>query len=259
MKICCVQFDIAWQDPAESFYRLGKCMDSEDIPAGSLIVLPEMFATGFSMELDQTAQPEGGPAETFLAELAEQYDSHVIGGVARRVDADRGSNEALVFAPDGSLRARYAKIHPFTPLAEQETYAPGQELQIVEIGGLKVCPLICYDLRFCRTFRTAALDHGAEMFVVIANWPRTRGDHWSILLRARAIENQAFVVGVNRVGEDPELAYLGDSVIVGPDGRVLADAGQRPLAMQAEIDPEQVAKARQALPFLADAGNQPTG
>ncbi|MBC8104772.1 MAG: carbon-nitrogen family hydrolase, partial [Cytophagales bacterium] len=139
-----------------------------------------------------------------------------------------------------------------TPSGERDCYAAGDRPVVWEIRGLRVAPLICYDLRFPEAFRDA-LDQGAEAFIVIASWPLARAHHWSALLRARAIENQAYVVGVNRVGIDPTpLTYPGRSVVIDPSGQVLAEGDDRELVLSAVLDRDLVARYRTELPFLAD-------
>jgi predicted amidohydrolase len=155
----------------------------------------------------------------------------------------------VVAAPDGSAR-RYTKIHPFTYSGEHEHYEAGGEFLTVDIDGLRVSVFVCYDLRFADEFwgRAAATD----AYVVVANWPDTRRAHWRTLLQARAIENQAYVVGVNRVGTAKRLDYVGDSLIVDPLGEILADAGAAEGVFSAEVDASTVARVRRDLPFLPD-------
>ncbi len=134
---------------------------------------------------------------------------------------------------------------------ENKHLAPGAGVVVAETGGVKVVPLICYDLRFPELFRDAA-SKGAELFVVIASWPQQRAEHWRVLLQARAIENQASVVGVDRCGSDPKNAYRGQSRVIDPAGTVVADAGSGQCVMQIEIALDSLTSYRQKLPFLQD-------
>jgi len=163
----------------------------------------------------------------------------------------RATNQALAFGPDGTLLARYSKLQPFSLGGEATAHMAGEEIVDFAWAGLRVAPFICYDLRFPEHFRSAAA-HGAEMFVVIANWPARRIHHWTTLLQARAIENQAAVVGVNRCGADPSLAYNGRSVVVSPHGHVVADAGEMERVVTAAIDPEEIRQWRRDFPTLTD-------
>src|SRR5204863_3694256 len=129
----------------------------------------------------------------------------------------------------------FAKLHPFSPAGEHEHFTPGQDIVLFDWHAVKVAPLVCYDLRFPEIFRRAML-RGAQMLIVIANWPASRSEHWKTLLRARAIENQAYIVGVNRIGEDPNASYTGSSQIIDPAGVVLADAHDQRCVITAEID-----------------------
>lgn len=251
MQILGIQFDIVWQDKPANYARIRSLIEEAAPDPGSLIVLPEMFATGFSMDVDVVAEDEKGVTADFLGSLALGQGSYVIGGLVGRSDGDLGSNEAVVFGPGGSPLARYRKMHPFSLGGETEHYAAGLEPVVFDWNGVKVCPLVCYDLRFPEIFRTAVV-RGAEVFAVIANWPRARQHHWEILLKARAVENQAYVIGVNRVGRDPNVKYQGGSLIVDPRGEVIADGAHREGAIRAEIDPVELRDYRRRFPALKD-------
>jgi omega-amidase len=221
------------------------------IQPGALVVLPEMFATGFSMRAAQISEPLGGPTEQFLAKLAVEYSSFVMGGVAIRATDTMGRNEAVVFGPEGEAVARYCKLQPFTFAGEKKNYQAGEGIEIFEWHEFSVAPFVCYDLRFPEIFRQAVRS-GAELFVVIANWPQVRQEHWLALLRARAIENQAYVVGINRVGSDPKVCYGGHSLIVDPRGQTVVEAGEGPQVITADIGLEPLVEYRQQFPALAD-------
>jgi predicted amidohydrolase len=251
MHVFACQFDIAWEDPPANFAKVRQMLAGTAIPPGSLIVLPEMFATGFSMNTERIAEPERGETCQFLASLAGDCQSFVIGGVATRSAGPKARNEALIFGPTGSEIARYVKRQPFTLGGEREHYEAGTQGVVAECGEFRVAPLICYDLRFPELFRPAAFA-GAQVFAVIANWPQSRAAHWLALLRARAIENQAFAIGVNRSGNDPRLAYRGQSLIVDPLGNVLAEAGEGEEVLTARLDRKGLEDYRRKFPALAD-------
>jgi omega-amidase len=251
MYILGFQYDIAWQNKSANYLRVRSLVEAAASEPGSLLVLPEMFATGFSMDIDIVAEGENGATSDFLASLALQRGSYIAGGLVSRADADLGSNDAVVFGPGGHLIGKYRKMHPFSLGGEDKHYAAGQDPIVFDWNGVKVCPLICYDLRFPEIFRTAVL-RGTEVFVVIANWPRARQRHWEILLKARAVENQAYVVGVNRVGRDPNLKYVGGSLIVDPHGEVIADGADREEVIRAEIDRDDLRDYRRRFPALRD-------
>lgn len=222
-----------------------------DWEAGSLLVLPELFATGFSMNPQRVGEEEQGPTEEFLAELAVQYRSTVLGGVCRKLVQGKGGNEAVAFGPDGTRLCRYRKIHSFSPAGETEAYEAGNSVVTFPWNGFKVAPLICYDLRFPEVFR-AASTQGADFLIVISSWPERRQHHMTVLLQARAIENQAYVLGVNRTGEDPHFTYQGGSVLFGPQGEILAEAGSAEGFLTAEVSPTLPAQWRKDFPALRD-------
>ena len=143
-------------------------------------------------------------------------------------------------------------MQPFAPGGEAQHYVAGERAVVFRWGDCRVSPFICYDLRFPEIFREAAAAHRPELFVVIASWPEKRISHWMALLKARAIENQAYVVGVNRIGSDPYYAYTGQSAIIDPHGEVLADAGEGEGVIRAELDLATLRKYREGLPFLGD-------
>ncbi len=251
MRVYAVQFSIAWEDKAVNFATVRRMLSDGSPLPGSLVVLPEMFATGFSMNVDRIAEPRQGPTAAFLSSLAAEWKSYVIGGVATLADGGKARNEAVVFDPMGGEIARYVKQQPFTLGGERERYTAGTHHVVVVCGEFTLAPLVCYDLRFPELFRPAARD-GAEVIAVIANWPRPRDAHWLALLRARAIENQAYVVGVNRCGHDPRLVYRGQSLIVDPHGNTLAEAGEGEELLSADLDRKELVDYRRKFPALAD-------
>jgi omega-amidase len=250
VRVSGIQHDIVWEQPDANFARLAPMIANAAAGGARLIVLTEMFSTGFSMATDRIAEPEAGPSVAFLVEQARAHGVWVCGSAPVRAgDADRPANRLVLAAPDGSLR-HYDKIHPFSYGREHEHYAAGSSFLTVDIEGLRVSGFVCYDLRFADEFWALAPD--TDCYVVVANWPASRRAHWKALLVARAIENQAYVVGVNRVGEGRNLAYAGDSMIVDPLGEVLASAAQTETTISANVDAAQVAKVRAEFPFLQD-------
>ncbi|MEO8433104.1 MAG: carbon-nitrogen family hydrolase [Acidobacteriota bacterium] len=248
MRIALIQMDIAWEHVAENHRRAGALLESAARGGARLAALPEMFSTGFSMAPERIAQPEGGESETFLRERARALDLWILASVPQRGGV-RPRNVALLVGPEGSV-ARYAKIHPFSFAGEDRHYAAGDRVVTVEVEGVRVTPFVCYDLRFPEPFRVAARD--TDLFVVVANWPDKRREHWRTLLRARAIENQAYVAGINRAGEGDGLSYAGDSAAIDPLGETLAEADREQTILFAEVDPARVADLRARFPALED-------
>jgi predicted amidohydrolase len=174
-----------------------------------------------------------------------------IGGSCPEVAPDdlRPFNTFVVASPDGSEH-RYSKIHPFTYGGEDKHFRAGQEHVTIDIDGLRTSLFVCYDLRFADEFWACA--HDTDIYLVPANWPTARREHWMALLRARAIENQAYVVGCNRVGDGGGLNYSGDSLVIDPLGTILAQGQSEACILYAEIEPAFVSDVRTKYPFLQD-------
>lgn len=256
MKVAAVQHDIVWLDREANFERLGPMIAEAARQGARLVVLSEMFSTGFAMGEQWAGQlPEAydGPSSQFLLAMARRHDVYVAGSCPELPrDAKTGAlpaNTLVIAAPDGALH-RYEKIHPFTYGGEDRWFRAGGSTLTVDIDGLSVSGFVCYDLRFADHFWKLA--DITDLYVVPANWPSTRAEHWSTLLSARAIENQAFVMGVNRVGSGGSLDYAGGSRIIGPFGEILADGGSVEAIIYAEVTHDAVAATRQKFPFLDD-------
>ncbi len=248
MRVTGIQNDIAWEDPSANFAALRPRLSRAAEEGARLCVLPEMFATGFSMAADVIA-PWAGEIRAFLAEEASRLGLWILGGFAEPGDP-RPRNAAALFDPRGRERLLYHKIHPFSLAGENEIFEPGRTLETLDIEGVRVTPLICYDLRFPEPFRQAA--ERTDLFCVIANWPVVRSAAWRVLLRARAVENQSFVLGVNRVGEGAGLVYRGDSALIDPMGEVIQAAAWQESEISGAVRAAQVRECRERFSFLAD-------
>lgn len=251
MKVFCCQLDIVWEDKKANFAKVRRQLASQVIPKGSLIVLPEMFATGFSMDVAAIAEAPGGPTDVFLSDLSRVHGVFVIAGLVGRASGAKGLNQSVVFSPAGKELARYTKMQPFSLGGETTHYQAGDEPRFFCWQEMVTAPFICYDLRFPELFRTGVRG-GAQLFSVIASWPVIRIQHWVTLLQARAIENQAYFVGVNRCGTDPRFTYNGRSMIVDPHGEILADAGADEGVISAEVDVAAVTSWRAEFPAVRD-------
>lgn len=243
-----VQPDVVWHDPPANYDRVRRMLDERPPTTDSLIVLPEMFATGFTNEISLAADTPDNATARWLEDLCAETHCHAIAGVAALDPlTGLGLNQAICVSPTSGEMMRYAKIHQFPLSREMNHFTAGDEVQTVNMAGVEVCPLVCYDLRFPETWRNAA---GAAVFVLIANWPASRMHHWHALLRARAIENQAFVIGVNRTGTDPNVQYSGGSVVYDYDGHCLTEMDERPGLAATTLDLSAMREFRQKLPFL---------
>ncbi len=207
LNIYYLQADLAWQNPeANQDYFTTKIRAAK---GADLVVLPEMFLTGFTMSPEVCAEPDPSPRLNWLLELAKEQQVAITGSVCVKV-GDEFRNRLIFVTPEGRL-ARYDKRHLFRMGDEPNHYVAGDQRTVIHWRGWRILPIICYDLRFPVWCRNRG-DY--DLMICVANWPAARSDAWSALLKARAIENQAYVVGVNRVGKDGnELAYSGDSAV----------------------------------------------
>ena len=250
MKIYLVQPDLAWHDAAANRATCGRMIDAAKPDAGSVIALPETFASGYTTDVAAADDGADGLTAAWVAATARATQCWVVAGLVTR-DADgRGLNQAVVCSPAGAEIGRYTKRHLLPVGGEADHYAAGPPTPFsFDAAGVRVAVRICYDLRFPETFRD---DAGADMFVVIANWPAARSKHWLWLLGARAIENQAFVVGVNRVGRDPNVRYDGDSRVFDFAGEHLILMHDLPEVTSVSLNLDALRDYRRKLPFLAD-------
>ena len=254
LRVAAVQHDIVWHDREANFARLAPMVGAAAAAGAGLILLTETFSTGFSFDTPGIGETEDGPSSTFLLSMAATHGAWVGGScpeiaVDATADDRRPSNVFVLAGPDGTVH-RYRKIHPFSHAGEERYVRPGTEFVTVEVDGVRVTLFVCYDLRFADEFWGRATS--TDAYLVVANWPAKRRLHWSTLLRARAIENQAYVVGVNRVGKGGELDYSGDSAIIDPLGEILATGAGGETILFADVDTEHVASTRDHFRFLQD-------
>ncbi len=256
MRVHLIQMNIGWENRHENFAGVHRLLEGIGITPGDLLVLPEMFDSGFSLRTE-TTHDGAGQTLTFLRTLAIDLGCTVQGGRTVLGPAGgRATNRAPVFNGAGTLLTEYAKIHPFSFGREPEAFEGGAGVTTYKWAGpdsdsLMVCPAICYDIRFPELFRLGLLA-GAEAFAIGANWPAARQSHWRALAVARAIENQAFVFAVNRTGRDPHLEYAGGSIVVGPRGETLGELGDEEGVLTVEVDPAAVRSWRETFPAWRD-------
>jgi predicted amidohydrolase len=251
MWIAAVQFDTRWEDRKGSHARARELIAGAAVPRGALVVLPEMFDVGFSMNTAITDPGAPSASDAFLRDVAREKGAAVLAGVVARTTDGRLANEAVAFGPDGRELVRYRKRQPFTPPGEHIHYPAGSVGCAFEWDGVKIAPFVCYDLRFPELFRPAAKG-GAELMVVVSNWPDRRSEHWVRLLQARAIENQSYVLGVNRCGADPSFRYDGRSALFDPHGNAIFEMDGREQVGLGEVDGAIVRKWREDFPALRD-------
>ena len=216
------------------------------------MVLPEAFATGFSLNLQVTCDGEPEQTHAFLSRLSSTHKIWILAGlITPDPDSAMGKNIAVLFNPEGERVGEYQKMHPFTPMGEDKVHLVGQEPQIFSIGNFFLSPVLCYDLRFPELFRSS-VKKGANLFVVLASWPDSRMSHWHALLLARAIENQAYVIGVNRTGSDPNHKYVGGSKMIDPMGKTLVEAATLEELVSFTLEHRFMEDWRSSFPALQD-------
>jgi len=249
LKITVFQGYLFWENTDKNLQnielRLSAIREKTD-----LIILPEMFNTGFTMNAEKLAEAMGGKTMQWMHKIAVKYSCVVTGSLIIK-ENNKYYNRLIWMRPDGSNQ-QYDKRHLFALGKEHETYTAGTKKLIVELNGWKICPVICYDLRFPVWLRNVAEEY--DLLIIVANWPERRALHWRTLIPARAIENQAYVIGVNRVGHDGnEIYHSGDSNCIDPNGKVIYYKRDEEDMYTFTIVADELEKVRRAMPFLKDA------
>jgi omega-amidase len=248
LNVSIVQSELHWHDPERNLAHFGELLRHHDSPT-DLFVLPEMFATGFTMEARAHAERMDGRSVTWMAETAQAIGASICGSLIIEEDS-RCFNRFLLMHADGRFET-YDKRHLFRLAAEHEHYAPGMTQSSFELKGWRLRPMVCYDLRFPVWSRNR---DDYDLLIYVANWPDRRHQAWETLIRARAIENLAFVAGVNRIGTDGNgHRYIGGSAIIDYLGNYLAPAGETAGVFSATLEMESLLKFRERFPFYLDA------
>jgi predicted amidohydrolase len=252
MKIALVQFNSEWEAKEANYKRAEVFIKRASSEACDVAVFPEMFNTGFSNNIPAIAEQEDGETVSFLSSMAKENGIYVIAGFpVLAPDGVKGQNRAVVMDRRGELVAKYTKIYPFSFTNEEKYFIKGNETVTFQIDDMPSSLFICYDLRFPEVFRPIAKK--VQAIFIIANWPTVRKEPWEHLLKARAIENLCFVIGVNRIGSDGNrLDYPGASHVFDPLGMDLSCGSDSEEFLTCEFDPDEVMKARRRFPFLND-------
>ena len=248
LKVAAIQSSLVWEDVDENLSsfseRIASLSNSPD-----LILLPEMFNTGFSMNSEALAEKMDGKTASWMATKAAETNAVVAGSMIAEDDGEY-FNRLIWMRPDGSYD-HYDKRHLFRMMNENQSFSPGTEKLIVKLNGWMICPLVCYDLRFPVWSRCKG-DY--DLLIYVANWPKPRREAWRTLLRARAHENQAYVIGLNRVGEDfNEIEFAGDTVILDPKGEELDEAANEEITVEASLNYNDLHDFRSKFPIGLDA------
>jgi omega-amidase len=249
LTVTLIQTELFWEDIPANLAMFDKKIDSISEKT-DVIILPEMFSTGFTMNAEKLAEPMTGSAVSWIADKAKQKNVHILGSVI--IEEDKKYFNRLLWAkPDGEILT-YDKKHLFRMAGEHKVFSAGNSYLTVTVNGWKMHPFICYDLRFpiwCRN-----INNQYDIAIYVANWPARRAPHWKLLRAARAVENQSYVIGVNRVGQDGNgLAYCGDSAIIDPMGNILFQQADTPCLHTATLNYDRVKEYRETFAAWQDA------
>jgi len=249
LKVTVFQGYLFWENIDKNLQNISLRLSNIRVKT-DLIILPEMFNTGFTMNAEQLAEPMNGKTMQWMQKTAAEFECVVTGSLIIK-DNGRYYNRLIWMRADGSFEC-YDKRHLFTMAKENLVYTPGQKKLIVELNGWKIRPVICYDLRFPIWLRNKNAEY--DLLIVVANWPEKRSLHWRTLIPARAVENQSYVIGVNRVGHDGnEVYHSGDSTCIDPNGNVVYYKRDEEDVYTFTINREGLIKTRRVFPFLKDA------
>jgi predicted amidohydrolase len=250
VKVALVQYSQVWQAKEKNREKILQRLNSGMLNDVSAIIFPELTLTGYTMYSKKFAEKLDDQSVTFFCEIAKRFNVHVFAGFIEYSE-DNYYNSLVHVNSNGNIEAKYRKIHPFSFTGENKFYAAGKTPVITQIGDLKIGVSVCYDLRFPELFRYYGKER-VHLIINIANWPEQRINHWRLLLQARAIENQCYVIGVNRVGKDKTNSYNGGSSVFHPFGKELLCLDDKEQNASVEILPEEVQKIQKKYPFLND-------
>ena len=249
MVIGICQTDIVFENKEHNLAVAEQCISACKEKGATLVLFPEMSMTGFTMEPEKVYEEENGITYRTMADYAGRYRVKIGYGYVSRKN-DGFYNTYVIMDEKGTVICSYDKIHPFSYAGEDQHYKKGDRLAFCEIEGITICPLICYDLRFPELFTVAAKK--ADLITVAANFGGPRDEHWQTLLKARAMENQVFVAGINRVGEDNATYYKGHSMVVGPRGNVIHMVDEKEGISIADINKEEITEYKKEFPVYLD-------
>ena len=256
LTVSIVQMDVLPAQPDRNLEKADRLIANAAQEGAMLVCLPEMWTTGFQWGRYEDLVGQSGTVIQEVAGIARQYKVWINGSVLDRDERGHRANTSILWDPAGNLQGVYRKTHLFTLIDEQQFLAPGDRLVAVDLPWGRTGLAICYDLRFPELFRTYAL-RGVILQLLPAAWPHPRLDHWRTLVRARAIENQMFMVAVNQAGNEsvPDLSqitYCGHSAIIDPWGKIIAEAGEDEQVLTATIDIDEASRVRQKMTVLSD-------
>lgn len=248
MKLALAQMDVFWEDKEKNKITCEGFIKKAKEAGVDIIAFPEMTLTGFSQNVSKIGEVNEETINWFKSKSLE-YDICTCFGYVES-GLEKGKNKLAVISKEGKMINTYTKIHPFSYSGEDKYYEGGSEINLFKLQDADISTFICYDLRFPEIFQIASKK--AQLIIVIANWPKIRSDAWKALLKARAIENQCFIAGVNRVGSEDGLEYSGDSMIIDPKGNILKSSSDKEELLIEEIQISEVYKIRDRFPYKRD-------
>jgi omega-amidase len=254
LQICLLQMDVSIGNPDANFAKASVMLEQAVAaePKPDLIILPEMWNTGYALDrIQYLADPQGERTRKFIGDFCRAHQVNVLAGSVSEKKSDGVYNTAFVFNREGELAADYSKIHLFRLMDEEKHLIAGSRVGGFTLDGIQAGAMICYDIRFPEFARTLALD-GAKILFVPAEWPNPRLHHWRTLLMARAIENQMFVVACNRVGTSVTAEFFGHSMVIDPWGEIVVEGGEEEAVIRAEIRLEDTERVRSTIPVFKD-------
>lgn len=253
MKVALAQMDIVWEDKEKNSIKSENKIKEAKEKGADLILFPEMSFTGFSMNVEKIGETKKHKNQFESVEkiqkFAKKYEMGIGFGYVEK-EGEMGKNHYTVISKDGQVISDYVKIHPFSYGGEDQYYESGNRIEVFEMQGWKIATFICYDLRFPEIFQIASSK--AQVIIVAANWPESRREHWLVLLKARAIENQCYIIGVNRTGMGGGISYVGDSMVIDPYGKILEVMREKEGLILCEIDRQVAEEWRQQFPQRKD-------
>lgn len=250
MKLFCAQVASVWEDPDATLEKVEPCIARASRSGGDLICFPEQFATGWNPSPTLHMQDLDGPIVSRLRSLAEEYSIAILGSFLEATPT-LPRNTCVVITADGNLSTTYSKCHLFSPEGEDRFYRRGDAIATFSLAGMDFGLAICYDLRFTSLFSLYA-DEGVQAVLIPAAWPKARLQHWELFIRARALEYQIYIAGINTTGITPAGCYAGGSMVADPTGALLFHAGEEAALFSCDLDREYVERVRTAFPVAMD-------
>ena len=242
------QIDIAWEDSYKNMKKVEELVNKASENKVELILFPEMALTGFTMDINKLSLSQE-QIISWIKQVAINNNINIGLGFAIKVD-EKGKNKYVIVSKEGKVLTLYTKIHPFSYSKENDKYYSGNEICICKIKEFQITPFICYDLRFPEIFQIASKE--AQIITVAASWPKSREQHWITLLKARAIENQCYIIGINRVGLGDDLQYSGASIFVSPSGEILNEINSEEMLIIQDLRMKEITQVKDSFDIKKD-------